>query len=168
MCQKIFIVNTQICDDGSMGNSLEDLSSAQPTPLDMAVGGGSNLAHTGSAGSFLKNSKDPCVFFSLTLLATYEQQNSRHVTLLSNPPGITGVSCRAYLVHHGLKMDLERNVWVWINLDAADVPAAVSFLSLCSAVVRERRELLYRSVECHGFTRAFLLHSGDCLSVSSP
>ena len=110
MCQKIFIVNTQICDDGSMGNSLEDLSSAQPTPLDMAVGGGSNLAHTGSAGSFLKNSKDLCVFFSLTLLATYEQQNSRHVTLLSNPPGITGVSCRVYLVHHGLKMDLERNV----------------------------------------------------------
>ena len=132
------------------------------------LGEGSNLAHTGSAGSFLKNSKDLCVFFSLTLLATYEQQNSRHVTLLSNPPGITGVSCRVYLVHHGLKMDLERNVWAWINLDAADVPAAVSFLSLCSAVVRERRELLYRSVERHGFTRAFLLHSGDCLSVSSP
>ena len=26
MCQKIFIGNTQICDDGSMGNSLEELS----------------------------------------------------------------------------------------------------------------------------------------------
>ena len=43
MCQKIFIVNTQICDDGSMGNSLEELSSAQPTPLYMAVGGGFQL-----------------------------------------------------------------------------------------------------------------------------
>lgn len=46
--------------------------------------------------------------------------------------------------------------------------SCVSFLSLCSAVVRERRELLYRPVECHGFPRAFLLHSGNRVSVSSP
>ena len=69
-------------------------------------------------------------FFSLTLLATYEQQNNKHATLLSNPLGIAGSSCRAYLVRHRLKMDLERNMWARINLDAVDVPAVASFLSL--------------------------------------
>lgn len=43
MCQKIFIVNTQIYDDGSVGNTLEELSRAQPTSLYLAVGGGFQL-----------------------------------------------------------------------------------------------------------------------------
>ena len=43
MCQKIFIVNTQMCDDISMGNTLEELSSVQPTPLYMVAGGGFQL-----------------------------------------------------------------------------------------------------------------------------
>lgn len=90
--------------------------------------------------------------------------------LLSNPPGTAQGSCRAYLAHHGLKKDMERNLWARINPEAVDVSKLLCPLSvpLCAAVVHEWGELFYWPVEHHGYAWALLFHSRDRISVSSP